>query len=363
VINKKLVLYGSLVLIPVVLVLGFAWLYRAPSQEQVNLGSSSVSSRTATSTSSSIVTSKSSSISSSSSQSSVTVTEAPPPIVSDEAPNIQTSIATSSSAQSSAVSSSSSSSAPASAAPFTGIVVPLYAYPGDLAYTNLITTKQLHPTVPIIAIINTQGSDIQNNATIRALFVTEASRLHNVGITILGYVDTAYSARPLTEVQNSSCGVGDCTLPGVTTYTANGIHIDGVFADQVCAGYTYGACTPSSVAYYQSVTNYVHATANLELIMTNQGTAIIDSSYYSLADLALTYENDAALYNTSLYAANNPYATNDTVLLYNSGSVLNLATVQSLKNRVKYLYLTPDTLPNPWDTLPTFIGQLAQLLE
>ena len=268
-----------------------------------------------------------------------------------------------SSVQSSSISSSQVSSVSSVPPPFTGIIIPMYEYPGDIAYTNLIAVKQSHPTISIIAIINVSGSDIGNNIPVRDAFATEATRLHNAGIKVLGYVDTSYSARPLTQVQVGSCSVDNCANPGITTYTSNGIYIDGVFADQVCAGYIFGACTTLSIPYYQNLYTFVHVVADLPILMTNQGGSIVNNAYYSSTDFAITFDNDISAYSNSLYTVGNTHASQDAAILYNTGSTLNTNIVQYLKNKVKYLYLTPDTLPNPWDTLPSYLGSIATLLQ
>ena len=77
-----------------------------------------------------------------------------------------------------------------------GIVIPLYIYPGA-TWTTVAQAKQGNPNVPFIAVINPNsgpGTSLDPN------YVQGIQQLQAAGITVLGYVDTAYAADTLESV-------------------------------------------------------------------------------------------------------------------------------------------------------------------
>lgn len=80
----------------------------------------------------------------------------------------------------------------------TGVIVPLYAYPGPM-WQGLIQAKQAHPSVPVIAIINPDnGPGSWQDPTI----LQGVRSLQAAGITVVGYVYTQYAARSLSSVES-----------------------------------------------------------------------------------------------------------------------------------------------------------------
>src|SRR5437868_937297 len=70
----------------------------------------------------------------------------------------------------------------------TGIMIPLYSYPGS-SWNSVIQSKTANPSVPYVAIINPSngpGNAIDSN------FVSSIKKLQSANITVLGYVYTSY---------------------------------------------------------------------------------------------------------------------------------------------------------------------------
>ena len=90
-------------------------------------------------------------------------------------------------------------------------------------------------------------------------------------------------------------------------------------------------------------------------IVYNPGTST-NSAYFSSADLIVTDEVDFSTFSTSdLTISSSEPASKQAVLLYNAGSSSPTSLIDQLGSLgVGTVYVTGDTLPNPWDTVPTF---------
>ena len=108
--------------------------------------------------------------------------------------------------------------------------------------------------------------------------------------------------------------------------------------------------------YYQSLYSSIKLTNPGYRIFGNPGTNTLES-YLTAADVLVTFENQTG-YDTYTPGSwiNNYKADHFAHLLYNvNDEAAMLANVALGADRnVGYLYMTNDTLPNPWDTLPHF---------
>ena len=78
--------------------------------------------------------------------------------------------------------------------------------------------------------------------------------------------------------------------------------------------------------------------------------------------MILIYENGGVPSAAALGGWHASYArTNFGVIPYNVGS-LDTGFIQSAKPHVGYIYLQSDDLPNPWDSVPSYLGQLVAAL-
>src|SRR5919201_1132120 len=73
----------------------------------------------------------------------------------------------------------------------TGVVVPLYTYPGS-TWNTMVQTKTANPSVPMVAIINPSNGP---GGSQDANYVSGIQKLQAAGITVLGYTHTSWAAR------------------------------------------------------------------------------------------------------------------------------------------------------------------------
>ncbi|BDI32066.1 hypothetical protein CCAX7_41170 [Capsulimonas corticalis] len=190
-----------------------------------------------------------------------------------------------------------------------------------------------------------------------ASWVSLSQTLHNQGIKVICYVDSAYTNRPVWQVEND-----------MAQYLIDGFKVDGFFVDDVAWGWSAASGDGSGTthgAWYTSLYNYVHTTmptwnnANFSTsptVINNPGSIGDVSNWMGACDLNVIFEGP---YNTftnssgttfSGYTSWSPSGT--WVTSYPASRFINLvtnvsstSTVNSIFNgaaakNVGYLYTT-----------------------
>ena len=220
----------------------------------------------------------------------------------------------------------------------TGIVIPLYSYPGT-TWDDIIKAKQAHPSVPIVAVINPNNGPGNYED---AQYVTEIQKLQSLGILVLGYVYTAGSNTPFNTV---------------TAYMddyKNWYNVNGIFFDQM--SYVAGNET-----YYQNLTNYAKSHGFI-FTMGNPGTDTLPS-YVGTVDNIIIHENGSLPSIQSLGGWHTNYTKNNFSVVSFGINNLDQSFVNNATNYVDYIYLTDKVLPNPFDSLPSYFDNLVVLLD
>lgn len=209
------------------------------------------------------------------------------------------------------------------------IAVPSYFYPGAL-WGRLIVAA---PTVGL-AIIN---PDSGPGAVPNADYVAQVAKARAAGITVLGYVYTGYGNRAQSAV-----------LADIGRYYS-WYGVDGVFLDEASTD-----C--ARLPYYRALHADIKSRGGAAKVVLNPGTQT-NECYMAAADILLTFENTYAVYNSGYSApawVRNYPADRFWHLVYATGNAAQMQRAISLsKSRnAGWVYVTPDKLPNPWDTLP-----------
>jgi hypothetical protein len=152
-----------------------------------------------------------------------------------------------------------------SSAQTTGVIIPLYSYPGA-DWDSLIQQRHSNPLVPIIAIINPDSGAGQHQDP---NYVTGIKRLLAAGMTVLGYTYTDYGRRDVAVVAAE-----------VDRYKS-WYSVSGIFFDEM-------SNAVGGESYYSYLS--LHAKAiGLSYIVGNPGTAV-PSTYVGTVDVIVTYE-------------------------------------------------------------------------
>jgi len=172
--------------------------------------------------------------------------------------------------------------------------------------------------------------------------VVNRTRAH--GHRVLGYVDTNYGDRPAVDVETD-----------IDLYYA-WYAVDGVFFDRM-------SNDVADKSYYQARYAYVKTRPGVHLVAGNPGVGAATDWQIKApksADLLVVHENTAAAYLTwtpPAWAAGYPAAT--FAHLVHSCAAGDFAAVRARTKILDagYLYVTDDTLPNPYDTLAYWPAQ------
>ena len=218
-----------------------------------------------------------------------------------------------------------------------GTIVPLYTDPGDPSWAALITAKTAHPAVKVVAIVN---PDSGPGAALDSSYTSGITRLVAAGITPIGYVSTSYAARGEPAVK--------ADIDHWHTFYPS---LQGIFFDEQ-------SDQAGDAPFYRSVSAYAKG-LGLAFTVGNPGTAV-PASYAGAVDVMLIYESKGlpALGSLTGYASSRAEYG---IIPY--GAALDTTFVKAAKAKVQYIYATSDDLPNPWDSLPPYFGDMLTALE
>src|SRR4029077_618970 len=229
---------------------------------------------------------------------------------------------------------------PVLAATPTGVIVPLYSYPGNY-WTQLIQAKNAHPSVPIVAIVNPNsgpGSASDSN------YVTGIKNLQSAGITVLGYVYTSYAARSITAAESDISSYK-------TWYNVNGIMFDEM------------SNVPGNENYYSTLTQYVKSNS-MTMTVGNPGASTL-ASYVGTVDNITIYEGSgvpaASTLSSRIFYPT--YPSSDFSMVSFGVSTLDITAEKNASPYVSYLYITNDVLSNPYDTVPSYFSNEVGALD
>lgn len=224
------------------------------------------------------------------------------------------------------------------ASAITGILIPLYTYPGG-TWDQVIAAKTAHPSVPIVAIINPNNG---SGNTQDPNYVTGIQNLQSAGIVVLGYVHTNYANRDLNLAMND------------TNNYKNWYNVDGILFDEM-------SNAVGNENYYKSLNDHAKS-IGLSITIGNSGNDT-SPSYIGTVDNIIIYDNqglpnlnflgnwhtnyDKSIFSTISYGIE----TNDQTF------------VKKASNYVGYIYMSNGTLPNPWGSVPNYFENLVSSIE
>jgi hypothetical protein len=217
------------------------------------------------------------------------------------------------------------------------VLIPLYIYP-DPNDDDWDKVAAANSRVPITAIVNPNNGP--GGCPPDPNYEEGIRKLREADVTVLGYVFTKYGQRPFVEVKADVELYNQC------------FNINGIFFDEVNSG--DGKC-----GYYRELCLYTKSLPNLHTAFLNPG-VWPDECYFSQTgcDTVVIFENDGRVWPTTTspgYA--DDYSPEHSAMLahtipgtYTMRSMIDLA----LARDIGYVYVTDDTLPNPYDSLPWY---------
>lgn len=220
-----------------------------------------------------------------------------------------------------------------------GTIIPLYTYPTDPTWATVAAEAMAHPEVEVVAIVNPgsgpgQAPDPNYEAGIAALA--------DAGVTVIGYVYTSYAARPVAEVQAD-----------IDAYADFYPEVAGVMLDEM-------SNVRGDEAYYAGISAYA-AGSGLGLSVGNPGTSVPES-FVETVDALFIYESQGLPDTDGFEAWLGDYDRESFAIIPHTVAGLEPEFVHEALEHVGWIYVTDDMLPNPWDSLPPYFGELMDQL-
>lgn len=231
----------------------------------------------------------------------------------------------------------------------THVAVPAYFYPGQY-WTQL---DDAAPTVGL-AVAN---PDSGPGSALNTDYATAISNAHHAGVRVIGYVDTGYFGTTGRTTRGGQTTVAAWTAQiesDVDSWFSwyGGAGLAGIFFDD---GLDDCGTDNAHVQLYKDIRAYVQGRSSTATVVDNPGTGA-EQCYTEAADTLVTFEGTYASYASYQPPAWEASADPDQLwhLLYGTpqSDLANAVSLARSRN-AGYLYVTPDDLPNPWDTLPT----------
>ena len=226
------------------------------------------------------------------------------------------------------------------------IAIPSYYYPDSGGADSLWDRTGDGAPAVSLAVINPASGP---GETRDSAYAAQVEKSQAAGLTVLGYVSTGYA--------NTSATNPDRTVAAVEAdidkfYEWYGV--DGIFLDEASTDCQYAA---SLTSYYNELHQHVKAKGGQALVAINPGIQT-NECYMPVSDIVVNFEGSHEKYVSSYSAPDwvNDYDPgNFWHLVYDSPSATTMKQdVAASKGRnAGLIYVTPDVLPNPWDTLPS----------
>jgi hypothetical protein len=209
-----------------------------------------------------------------------------------------------------------------------GLIVPVYFY-------NLSEWERVeNASIDEIAVINPSngpGSSVDEN------YADFIKALVNNGKKPIGYVYTKRGERDISEVEDD-----------IDTWISFYPQIKGFFIDEAASGV-------DKLDYYEKLKDYIKAKGNYFIVL-NPG-SMPNAAYFSIADNIVVYEGNVSELNASCTS----YADKSSIIVYNATKEQMLDIIN--RYHCRYLYVTDDNLPNPYDTLPSYFDEEIDALK
>jgi hypothetical protein len=240
---------------------------------------------------------------------------------------------------------------PASArAGFEGILVPAYFYPGTGGPGGVgdgwAAMDAAAGTVPITAIFNPASGP---GPSMDPVYAAAMTNLENSGGHVVAYVYSGNGSVPLATVETQ-----------IQTYISqygrliNGFFIDGMFV------------LPSTLSYYQGIYGFIKGESASYTVIGNPGQPFLNgvtpTDYLTTADVFNIFEGSNTAFGAYPYTLNwfQSYPSNRfSNIIYDvpTASAMLTDVNSAVQLNAGYVYVTDQTLPNPYDQLPSYWNQ------
>ncbi len=210
-----------------------------------------------------------------------------------------------------------------------GLILPAYAWWGEVGFWNRVESVKEPQMIVIFNVYNGPG-EVKRKEWQELIDALSSARHIAVG-----YVFTLYGERSLDRVKKDI----DAWLEFYPS-------IEGIFLDEV---------SEDNLSYYEELYNYIKSKGELKVIL-NPGT-MLKKEFDSISDVVVYYEDDPKNLSN---LKDNPFDEGAVIVHSFTGKLETL--VNDLKAKgVNWIWITDDTPPNPYDTLPSYFDKLLEM--
>jgi hypothetical protein len=221
-----------------------------------------------------------------------------------------------------------------------GIIIPFYIDPPSTDFNKVIALKQQYPSVPLYIILNPDNGP---GSSYDSAYATVIGQLQASGAVVIGYVYTNYGARSTSTVEAN-----------ISRWQSFYPTINGIFFDEM-------SDATGTISYYTALTAFVHRNG-MSVAVGNPGTEMPAAFFAGdvMDNLVISetggWPNTSAIENDGVGAP-----TQKSIIVYDAA--LNSADLALAAQYNKLIWVTSDTLPNPYDSLPSYLSQLFAALN
>lgn len=220
----------------------------------------------------------------------------------------------------------------------TGIYFALFAPPGPL-WNNMLVYRNAHPSLPWIAVVDPHHGPGQK---FDANYAKNISKLQAAHVVVLGYVSTRWGER-----------TADLIKDDIGRYK-EWYHVDGIMLDEMVSA-------PGLERHYSGLTNYAKS-LGMSPVIGNVGTNT-SPSYVGTVNAIGTSEGDGIPPLSWLKGWHLDYNKSNFVYIAYSQSWIDREYVAESTKYVKFLYITDDTMPFPYDSFPSYFDEVVSVLD
>ena len=226
------------------------------------------------------------------------------------------------------------------------IAIPSYFYPDSGGAGSLWDRTDDGAPAVSLAVINPASGP---GETRDPAYAAQVQKSQAAGITVLGYVSTGYAN---TSTTNPGRTVEAVKADIDKFYEWYGV--DGIFLDEATTDCQYA---DSQNSYYNQLYQHVEDRGGEAAVVAINPGIQTNECYMAVSDIVVNFEGSHEKYVSSYSAPDwvkNYEPNRFWHLVYDSPDAATMKQdVATSKGRnAGLIYVTPDNLPNPWDTLP-----------
>ncbi len=227
------------------------------------------------------------------------------------------------------------------------VAIPSYFYPDSGGAGSLWDRMDEGVPAVSLAVINPASGPGANRDP---AYAAQVAKSQAAGLTVLGYVSTGYAN---TSATNPGRTVEAVKADIDKFYEWYGV--DGIFLDETTTDCQY-ADSPTS--YYNQLYRYVEGKGGEAAVVAINPGIQTNECYMPVSDIVVNFEGSHEKYVSSYSAPDwvkNYEPDRFWHLVYDSpdAATMKQAVAASKGRNTGLIYVTPDVLPNPWDTLPS----------